>query len=181
MKANLTLIAIVFMIFSSGDVIAQEKKQGKTRFSSAYTSLGKACKVLKGSNGGDDAYLCNGVGAYRVRVYSSAAATHIVAEIKGTDEILQVATVSAGFDESRSRIEWRLANGRPFAVIMRIPRYGPPTDDHPSFGEAVGQELAIKGLKGFASLNASVGARTPGANAKARARADKAYLEQRTR
>lgn len=179
MKVRIFLLVMLLALVFTMAANAQGKQPRHVKYTSVYTGLGRTCKVLRGSNGSDDAYLCRGVGGYRVRVYSSAAATHIAAEINGTDETFPLATVSVGFDESKTRLEWRLANGKPFAVIMRVPQYGPITDDDPYFGEAVGQELTIQGLKGFGDLNASVGAKTAGANAKARALADKAYAQGR--
>jgi hypothetical protein len=174
MNLRAALFGTLVLVGLTGATFAQAAKPRPVKFTSVYTSFATGCKVFRASNGGDDAYLCRGVGGYSVRVYSSAASTHINAELKGSEETFTIATVSVGFDESKTRLEWRLANGKPFAVIMRVPRYGPVTDDHPYLGEVVGQELVISGLKGF-EIDSSVNANSPGANAKAREIADKAY------
>ena len=166
------LFAITFLILLAGATFAQSP----TRFTSVYTSLGSGCKTLSGTNGTDDASLCRGVGGYQIRVYGSAAAVHINAEMKGQEESENLTTLSIDFNESRMRVEWRLANGKPFAVIMRVPKYGDPTDDNPYFGKVVGEELIIRGLKGN-EINLTVDAKTANANLKARSLADKAYAD----
>lgn len=174
MKVAPFFLAAVFMITLSGVVLSQTTKPA-VRFTSVYTSLGTGCKVLKGHEGTDDGSLCKGPGGYQVRVYGSAAALNINAEIKGTDDSFPLAMLSIGFDESKTRLEWRLANGKPFAVIMRVPKYGDPTDSDPYFGKVIGQELIVKGLKGFADLDGKVDAKTPNANVEARRLADAAF------
>lgn len=168
-KAFLYLAALL-LVFTSAS-FAQNKP---TRFTSAYTDLGKPCKTLRGTNGTDDASLCRGIGGYRVRIYSSAATLQINAERTEKDDSFPLATLNIDFDARKTRIEWRLANGNPFAAIMRVPVYGKPDDDNPYFGKVIGEELIIRGLKGF-DIDSSVDAKTPNANVKAREIADKAY------
>jgi len=166
------VLVMSFAITSLAQRIVQPKM---TLFTSVYTILGSGCKVLRGTKGADNASICKGRAPYQVRVYSSAAATHIVAEVKGSDKTIPLTTVDIGFDERKTRLEWRLANGKPFAVIMRVPRYGPATDDHPYFGEAVGQDLIVVGLNGYETINSTVNAKTADANIKARSAADAAF------
>jgi hypothetical protein len=170
-RAFLQLTTIV--LFLAATSYAQNHS---AEFTSAYTDLNKSCKTIAGTGGTDDASVCRGVGGYQIRVYSSAAALHINAEIKATSESFNLATVSIDFDESKTTVEWRMANGKPFAVILRVPKYGDPTDDNPYFGKVIGQELRIRGLKGY-DIDLTMDARQPGANAKARSLADKAYAD----
>ncbi len=151
------------------------QKSAPVRFTSIYTSLGAGCKTLRGHSGQDDASLCKGPAGYQVRVYSSATTTQIMIELKGTDDTFPLANVSLAFNESKSRIEWRLANGKPFAAIMRVPTYADRTDGEAGVGKVIGQELTITGLKGFENIGTTVDAKTQNANAKAREEADKAY------
>ena len=111
-------------------------------------------------------------------MYSAAAAFYISAEIKGKDGAFNLATTDNDFDTRKTRIEWRMANGKPFAAIIRVPKYGDPTPDNPYFGKVMGEQLVIAGLKGY-DIELFVDARDPNANAKARELADKAYLESR--
>lgn len=159
---------ILLASFSTFAICAQS-----TKFTSAYTSLGQGCKVLAGGNGTDEGSLCRGLGGYRIRIYGSAAALHINAEIK--EESFNIAMLSIGFNERNTRLEWRLANGKPFAVIMRVPKYGEATTDDPYFGKVIGEQLIVKGLKSFEDINFSVDAKKAGANATARELADNAY------
>lgn len=145
--------------------------QKPVRFTSAYTRLDGGCKTLRGSGGTDDAFLCKGIGGYKVRVYFSAATMQINAE-RG-EENSPLATLDVGFDQSRMTVEWRLANGKPFAVIMRVPIYADPKPGE-YFGPVVGQQLKVIGL-GPLEINETVDAATANANRKARNAADKAY------
>lgn len=170
MKIKNAFHGITFVIVLTVSAFAQTSP----RFTSAYTSLGRGCKTLGGENGTDDASICRGVGGYQIRVYGSATATHINAEKKGSDESVNLAMLSIEFDESKTNIEWRLANGKPFAVIIRVPKYGDATNENPYFGKVIGQQLIIRGLKGY-DIDLNVDAKTPNANLKARELADKAY------
>ena len=145
-------------------------------FTSGYTNLNKSCKVFRGGDGQDDAALCTGLGGYKIRIYSSAAATHMVAEKPKTDISIPVATVAISFNENKTSVEWRMANGKPFAIIIRLPKYGDPTDADPYIGKKIGEALVVIGLDGFTeTVSGSIDAKTPNANVKARELADNAY------
>lgn len=174
MKIKYVLMLLVTSLFIAGSVLAQ--KTVPTKFTSVYTSLSKGCKVLKGGDGQDDAFICRGAGNYQVRVYYSAASSHINAELKGTDDSVPLATLSVGYNESKTTLEWRLANGKPFAVIMRQPIYSETVAEGEYYGKVMGQKLVINGLVGFTeTVSGEVDAKTPNANAKAREIVDKAY------
>jgi hypothetical protein len=76
---------------------------------------------------------------------------------------------------SQKTIEWRLANGKPFAVIMRVYEYA-GNDLCATNGKVTKESLVVKGLKGF-EIEETVDAKTPNANLKAREVADKAYAK----
>lgn len=165
-------------LISTGSVLAQ-KAPAATSFTSVYTSLSKLCKTLKGGDGQDDAYICRGAGNYQVRVYYSAAATQINAEIKGKDDSVSLGMLNMDFDLNKSTLEWRMANGKPFAIIMRQPVYAEAVADGEYFGKVIGQKLMVIGLVGYEdSIKGEVDAKTPGANVKARELADDAYKAQ---
>ncbi|MEQ1605907.1 MAG: hypothetical protein ABL999_13670 [Pyrinomonadaceae bacterium] len=169
MKIKPSLVIVLLIAISAICVSAQKT----TKFSSTYTSLGgKACKFYPGGDGQDGMSLCKGPGRYRVRIYSSATMTHINAELKGTDDSFPLASVSLGFNESKSKVEWRLANGKPFAVIFRIPKYAEPADGEFGASKVIGEELTVIGLKGYEDLHTSIDVKTPNANVKAREVAD---------
>ena len=146
----------------------------QVKFTSAYTSLGARCKTVRGVRGTDDASVCDGIGGYQVRVYGAAAAVFATAELKRSNDSYPLASASLDFDFGRSPVEWRLANGKPFAAILRIPKYGEPLAGE-YFGKVIGQKLVVRGLKGFEELDGEVEAASPRANAKARELADNAF------
>jgi len=82
------------------------------------------------------------------------------------------------FDQTKIKAEWRTANGKPFAVIMRVAKYGETDDENLYIGKKIGEELIVQGLKGFEDIDFKVDAKTPNANVKARKLADDAYLEK---
>lgn len=148
------------------------------KFTSIYTNLKTACKSFKGSNGSDGYSICKGPAGYQVRVYYSASATHVNAEQEGKDGNFPITTASLNFDWDKAKIEWRLADGKPFAAIMRAPKYSDPADGE-FFGKVVGQQLVVTGLLGFESLSTKIDAKTKGANALAREAADSEYLAKK--
>jgi hypothetical protein len=174
---RLAIILAVGLVFLTANIWAQ--KTEKVVFSSVYTNLDKDCKTLKGGEGQDDAYDCKGVGGYRVYVGSSAATQMIQVSMPGKDGLYQLATQNFDFNQAKIKVEWRLANGKPFAVIARFFTYGEEkANEYDYFGKKTGEELKVVGLKGFEELMTSVDAKTPNANAKARELADNAYREK---
>lgn len=175
MRTKMILASAALLALCAAAAFSQKKT---TVFSSSYSSLNyKSCKVLRGGDGQDDAKLCPGPGGYQVRVYSSATTSHVNAELKGTDESFPIATLDLAFNDNNSKLEWRLANGKPFAVIMRVPTYAERTDGEAGLGKVTGQELVVIGLRSQESLSTSIDAKTPNANVKARALADAGYKQ----
>ncbi|CAN5513832.1 hypothetical protein BH10ACI2_BH10ACI2_15570 [soil metagenome] len=176
MKFRTFLFAAIAISSFTASIFAQAKKAPK--FTSVYTSLKTACRSYAGSNGSDGYSICKGPGGYQVRVYYSAATTQINAELKGKDNSFPIATAALDLKWERSKLEWRLANGKPFAVIMRIDKYGNAADGE-YVGKVVGQELVVTGLLGFENLKTSIDAKTTGANDLAREAADSEYLAKK--
>ncbi|HQZ95013.1 MAG TPA: hypothetical protein PLP21_01780 [Pyrinomonadaceae bacterium] len=174
MRIKPSLVIAVMIAISAVCVTAQKT----TKFTSSYTNLsGKACKFYPGGEGQDGMSLCKGPGKYQVRIYSSATMTHIVAELKGTDNSYSLASVSLDFNQARSNVEWRLANGVPFAAIFRAPTYGEP-NEFGGPGKKTGEQLVVVGLKGHDDIEATIDAKTPNANAKAREAADTKFWKK---
>ena len=173
MTIKRTLIIIAILLIASILSSAQQP----VKFTSVYTTLnGKGCKTLRGGQGTDDATQCKGVGGYDVEVYYSAATMQIGAIRRG-DQIAPIATLDLGFDYSKSRLEWRLANGKPFAIIMRVPLYADPKQGD-YFGKVDGQRLIVVGLTGY-DISETIDAKLPDANTKAREAADRAFIAKR--
>ena len=73
-----------------------------------------------------------------------------------------------------------MANGRPFAVIMRVYEYGGSPECGELGGKIIRTSLIVKGLKGYESIDEKVDVKgTPNPNAKARELADKGYAQPR--
>ena len=178
MKRLTTLILFGLALFT-GNICAQKNKPAAPRFSSVYTSLKNKCIVYEGENGSDSSFDCRGVGGYRVAVWYSASTEIIALEPpdKTTRIVLDEHDIFS--DYSKIKIEWRLANGKPFAVIMRVFKYGDEkANEYDIFGKKIGEELKIVGLKGFENIDFTVDTKTPDANLKARALADNGYAQK---
>ena len=152
--------------------------QGKTVFSSGYTDLTKCGSGLTKKEekeaeeqGSDIPTRCKGYGGYAVDISYSACASNIALE-RGAESI-HLAMQAVGWKQKT--VEWRLANGKPFAVIMRVYQYG-GTDLCATDGKITGESLLVKGLKGYGHIDAEVNVKgTPDPNVKAREIADKGY------
>jgi len=175
MKLKTFIFAAIAISSFAASICAQGKKAPK--FTSIYTSLATTCRSFDGSNGSDGYSICKGPSGYQVRVYYSAATTQINAERKGKNDNYPIATAALDLKWEKTKLEWRLANGKPFAVIMRIPKYGKPGDGE-YFGKVIGQELVVTGLLGFENLKTSIDSKTTGANSLAREAADSEYLSK---
>jgi hypothetical protein len=172
---NLKIAAILCVALLAGSAFAQKARPVK--FSSVYTNLDRDCRTIRGTDGQDDASDCRGIGGYRVYIYSAAAAMFITVRTARGDEPVSIVTQDFDFDQNKVKVEWRLANGKPFAVIMRVARYADPTEEGTYFGKKIGEDLVVSGLKGFDEINFKIDARAPNANALARQAADKAYFQ----
>lgn len=153
--------------------------QRPVRFSSAYSPLTKCGSGMTKKEereaekqGSDIPTRCKGYGGYDVYIYYSACAS-IFTLTKGEESI------SLGMQAvnwKQKTVEWRLANGKPFAVIMRVYDYA-GTDLCTSDGKITGSSLIVKGLKGY-EIDETVDAKsTPNPNVKARELADAAYTK----
>jgi hypothetical protein len=153
--------------------------QRPIRFSSAYTTLtncgsGMTRKEEREAEkqGSDIPTRCKGYGGYDVYIYYSACASIFTLD-KG-DENIPLGMQALGWKQKT--VEWRLANGKPFAVIMRVYDYA-GTDLCTTDGKISGSSLIVKGLKGY-EIDETVDAKsTPNPNVKARELADAAYAK----
>jgi hypothetical protein len=162
---------------SSGDARAP-------KFSSAYTDLKTQCKsIAEGEAQGDDMPLrCKGFGGYEIRIDFSAASSHLRLQPLGdkTEDSIELAEQPLNYDAKR-KVEWRLADGKPFAVIFRVDKSKEGVDPSEMWRpeNKTGESLHVKGLKGYEQVDFEVDAKTPNANVKARELADNAYMKGR--
>jgi len=156
------------------------------KFSSLYTDLKTECKAaVKLKKGealqGDDMPLkCKGYGAYEIRIdYSAASSSLRVQPLDKSDQAITLGMQPLDYDQKR-KIEWRLANGKPFAVIYRMVKSKTEQPEEMWRPEnRAGEFLVIKGLKGYEQIDLELDAATPNANVKAREMADGAYAQKR--
>lgn len=151
---------------------------GAASFSSAYTNLTRCGSGLTKkeekeaeAHGSDIPTRCKGYGGYEIYISYSACTSEISVE-KG-EERIHLATQAVGWKQKT--VEWRLANGKPFAVIMRAYEYS-GSDLCATDGKITGESLLVKGLKGYEQIDGAVNVKTtPAPNVKAREIADKGY------
>ena len=180
MKIKQAAIFLAFgLILVTGSIYGQ-KQTGAVKFTSRYTNLDKDCKTIKGEPAGTDpAYDCKGVGGYQISVSYAAAATLLGIYTRDDERVGDIPMQSLDHEVSKVNVEWRLADGKPFAVIIRLYRYSDKeTDRFGYFGRKIGEELRVVGLKGFEDIAITVDAKTPTANRQARDLADEAYRKR---
>ncbi len=184
-----TTVCVIFIMMVSGTSIFPETafyRKHAQNFSSAYTDLNKECRnaVKKVGEGQDMPLRCKGYGGYSLYIYYSAFASHTTAVTRDEKTSIALATQGLGYtDEKGRKVEWRMAGGVPFAVILRVSVYKEGADEA---GESpyqdkykTGEALLVKGLKGYEHIDFQVDAQAPDANAKAREMADQAYAKGR--
>ena len=171
------LFLIVCSVLIGGTYVHKSTAPAKPVFSSRYTQLtncgsGMTKKEEREAekNGSDIPSKCKGLDGYFIDISYSACASSF--RLTRGDEDISLGMQAV--DWKQKQMEWRLADGKPFAVIMRIYDYG---DDICSGGKIKGESLMVQGLKGYEQIEESIDARTPNANIKAREIADKGFTK----
>lgn len=137
------------------------------RFDSAYTDLAKDCRAAFAAaeieEGQDMPLRCTGPAGYALYLYFSAEDAYL--QVESTDDgAPQLAQPLKLSDVDRGKAEWRLADGVPFAIIVRVR------------GRA-GQTLELRGIGAHRAMSDSIDtARRSSANADARSVADDEFL-----
>jgi hypothetical protein len=153
-------------------------------FSSRYTSIRKDCKYAETGKhdveGGDIPWTCPAFRDYQATVSWSALQGCLFIQRIGPvkdkyETMLPAIACDRGTAMTARMLEWRLADGRPFAVIVRRSEWDERQSDHP---KRIGESLVVKGLTGFESINTSVDTtKESRANQVARQRADDGYRQ----
>src|SRR3954465_8100075 len=179
------LLTLVVCALLAGGAYAHKPTvmpQAKPVFTSSYTSLtncgsGMTKKEEREAekHGSDIPSKCKGLAGYFVDISYSACSSSF--SVTRGDESISLGMQAV--DWKQKTIEWRLADGKPFAVIMRVYEYA-GNDLCSNAGKIKGESLAIRGLKGFEQIEESVDARTPNANVKAREIADQGFAKPKT-
>jgi hypothetical protein len=173
---------LLLMIGSKLPQSTRAAMQAAPTFSSSYTPLTKCGSGMTKkeereaeARGSDIPSVCKGPGGYNLDIsYSACSSSFSIT--KGEENIgLGMQSV----DWKQKTAEWRLANGKPFAVIIRMYDYA-GNNMCSTAGKITNEFSVVKGLKGFEHIDETVKAGTPNANVKAREIADKGYLKPKT-
>jgi hypothetical protein len=149
-------------------------------FSSVYTDLSKDCKaaVKRVAEGQDVPLRCKGYGGYEIIIDYSAMSAHLRIQSTHGEQAASVAPQPLSYYDKK-KLEWRLAKGKPFAIIVRGDRYkdesGNIDADTYSPQNVTGTYLFVVGLKGHEYINGKIDVKTPNANAMAREMADAGF------
>jgi hypothetical protein len=178
MKMRLLFALIVCGLLIGAAYAHRSPAQWNPVFSSRYTTLtncgsGMTKKEEREAekNGTDIPSKCHGLGGYDVYISYSACASSF--SLTRGEENISLGMQPVNWKQKQ--VEWRLADGKPFAVIIRMYDYG---DDLCNGDNKLrGESLTVHGLKGFEQIEESVNARTANANVKARELADKGYAK----
>ncbi len=174
------LLYFALLLSLSSFTCAQATTPAKSspEFSSVYTTLDlKACRPQGRGLDESSIYLCQGVGANRIKVNNNGCCFSYISILplpystEGTELAFEFRQ-KTGFERSGRRVEWRVANGKPFAVILRLDE----TDEAHS-ANVLHRWLVVKGLRGFEKMAFKVDAKTPNAITKAKKYADKTYSD----
>lgn len=170
-SALISLVTIITQGF------ADTSQNTSIKFSSTYTDLQKDCKdkFSDVGEGQDMPVLCKGPGGYKIDVEFSACCEHM--QVEGGKDYLFLFPMQIFVTVMKRKLEWRLANGKPFAVIFRIDKYNGDITMSP---QKVGELLIIKGLSGFSNIDYEFDPKLhTNPNQEARRLADQGYLKRK--
>lgn len=179
------LINALLLCMSAGLIFAQSTQQGKRKvnFSSVYTDLNTQCKsaLTKAEEreaeriGDDIPMVCKGYGGYELLLASHGAMTQLQVRMKRGAEVESVVEETLHISDPiyGRKVEWRLADGVPFALIFRRDVNDEPDD--PSMKKKIGEVLRVVGLKDKKIDFAVDVKKSANPNEEARRMADNAY------
>lgn len=149
-------------------------------FSSTYTFLATDCRWAFNEadlqEGQDNARICRGPAPYEIFIDFSAEAAFLSARRTDRPNESVFGDPVGGIDDEKGAVEWRLAEGRPFALIVRTKRRIPLDDGR----ELKSERLAVRGLGDYSEITGAVDVRkTPNANAAARTLAEQQWRVHR--
>lgn len=165
-------------------VLITEPGYGGTRYSSSYTDL-TSCEPLSAvatarddaGRGADEPRRCQGADGYEIVENYAAAGTYRQVVLAAQNFMIDLVPLAAEcpFAFFADKVEWRLAEGVPFAVITRVHCYGAEPDAQGNYDtprNRLGEYLMVRGLLGQ-SIQADIDvAKTAHANQHARQLAD---------
>lgn len=187
-RRAVTAAALLFLAVSLSRAQVASISDRKIKFSSVYTDLKTECKsaLTKAEEkeaeaiGDDIPQVCRGYGGYEILLASHGTMTQFQVRMKNSkaeQDVVAQETLYIGDPIYTRKVEWRLADGVPFAVIFRRDINDEPED--PSMKKKIGEALRVLGLKND-KIDFEVDVKkTPNANEEARRLADNAYSSAR--
>ncbi len=146
-------------------------------FTSVFTELKKDCKDKFNDvgEGQDMPVICKGYGGYIIDVEFSACCEHM--QVQGGKDFLFLFPEQRFVTVMKRKMEWRLANGKPFAVIFPVDKYKWDITVTPN--KVSGETLTIKGLEGYENIYHQIDMkRNPNPHKEARRLADHGYTQR---
>jgi hypothetical protein len=169
----LLMLSVAFAVSANAQV---------AKMSSVFTNLQTDCKAESKVEADEVPFICKAVGGYRVRIVPAGAwAESIEIVDKKGETVTSFGLVGYGYSAVKNRkLEWRMANGKPFAVIFRVNTYDSEKANEAgdsSFLEKykTGEKLLIRGLEGHKQINFEVDGKQKNANATAQKKADENF------
>ena len=164
--------------------IYAQKNTNKVRppvFSSVYSDVakGKSCKTIEAEIIG-----CRAVGNYQLFASFHNVSENVWIETLDGEKVAGIPSdKQPGISRNVGKFEWRLANGKPFAVIARFEFYMMEDveagRDLSADRSKFAQILVIKGLPGNEQIDFELDARlAANSNQKARDLADEAFMKK---
>ena len=179
MKIRSILVAALLLVVCASSAFAQKKS--RATFKSLYTDMKRDCRILKKparTERGDPAGACKGFGGHRIFISHSAwSGSYSIQKLNNPNESISLGTDYSRYGSKGEKVEWRVRNGKPFAVIMRIGKYKERSDGENPYTDQnrTGSTLVVKGLKGWEHINFELDGATSNANVKVREMADQNY------
>jgi hypothetical protein len=166
----------IIMLLLASVVTTVYAQDTAVSFSSNYTYLSRECKWAYSeaelTEGQDNALVCAGYGKYRIFIYFSAMDSWLSIQLKENPDSPIFDPAVGGIDEKKGVIEWRMADGIPFAVISRSREYSGPEEGR----KLIRESLIIRGIGQYSYIRGSVRVKNnKSANEEARKLADNGY------
>lgn len=155
MKKIVTAALALFMAAALNQAQGLSEGERTPQFTSVYTDLKRDCRSALTKKeekeaeaiGDDIPMVCKGYGGYEIMLASHGTMTQLLVRTRKGGEVKDVVqeTLYIGDPIYTRKVEWRLANGVPFAVIFRRDLMDEPDD--PSMKKKIGEVLRVVGLK----------------------------------
>ena len=171
---------IPLLLLAASTVFPALSRAESPLLSSTYTFLAKDCRWAFNETdleeGQDNARICRGPAPYELFIDFSAEAAFLSARRSDRPNDTVFGDPVGGIDEEKGAVEWRLAGGVPFALIVRTKRRTTLDDGR----EWTSERLAARGLGNHSEITGDVDVhKTPHANAAARTLADRQWRVHR--